>query len=138
MHNTRGYLAEFLVARAVGLGEVRRIEWDAYDLLVDGRIGVEVKSSAYLQVWRLSRIEFSGLRGTRYDSYHGDDPSGRQLDAHVYVFGMQTATDHDAHEPLDISQWEFYVLSKSYLEQGQVGQSLGLETLKRLSGGGTP
>ena len=140
MNNTRGYLAEFLVAKAIGLGEVRRVEWDAYDLLIDEWIRVEVKSSAYLQMWpqwRLSRIEFSGLRGTRYDVYHGDDPGGRQFNAHVYVFGVQTAIDHNAYEPRDISQWEFYVLSKSDLEQGQVGQSLGLETLQRLSGGRT-
>ena len=32
MNNTRGYLAEFLVARAVGaIGQ--RVEWDAYDVL---------------------------------------------------------------------------------------------------------
>ncbi|MET4783058.1 hypothetical protein [Glaciihabitans sp. UYNi722] len=69
MNSARGYLAEFLVARAVGFGDVRRIGWDAYDLLVDGWIRVGVKSSASLQVWeqrRLSRIEFSGFaaRGT--------------------------------------------------------------------------
>ena len=29
MNNARGYLAEFLVARALGLADVRRIEWDA-------------------------------------------------------------------------------------------------------------
>jgi hypothetical protein len=140
MNNIRGYLAEFLVAGAIGLGDVRRIEWDAYDLLVDDWIRVEVKSSAYLQAWEqqhLSRIEFSGLRGTRYDPRHGDDPGGRQLNAHVYVFGVQTAKDHDAYNPLDISQWEFYVLSKSDLEEGRIGQSLGLKTLDRLSGGST-
>lgn len=47
MNNARGYLAEFLVAKALGLQSVRRVEWDAYDLLLDG-IRVEVKSSAYL------------------------------------------------------------------------------------------
>jgi hypothetical protein len=141
MNNARGYLAEFLVARAIGLSEVRRIEWDAYDLLVDGWIRVEVKSSAYLQLWpqwRLSRIEFSGLRGTRYDPRHGDDPGGRQFNAHVYVFGVQTATEHDVYDPLDINQWEFYVLSKSDLEEGRIGQSLGLKTLEGLSDGSTP
>ena len=141
MNNTRGYLAEFLVARALGLADVRRIEWDAYDLLVDDRIRVEVKSSAYLQLWeqrQLSRIEFSGLRGTRYHPRHGDDPNGRQLNAHVYVFGVQTSTDHDAYDPLDIHDWEFFVLGKSDLEQGRVGQSLGLATVTRLSGGPTP
>jgi hypothetical protein len=140
MNNIRGYLAEFLVAGAIGLGDVRRIEWDAYDLLVDDWIRVEVKSSAYLQAWEqqhLSQIEFSGLRGTRYDPRHGDDPGGRQLNAHVYVFGVQTAKDHDGYNPLDIGQWEFYVLSKSDLDQGRIGQSLGLKPLDRLSGGST-
>lgn len=140
MNNARGYLAEFLVARALGLADVRRVEWDAYDLLVDGRIRVEVKSSAYLQLWeqpRLSRIEFSGLRGTRYDPHHGDDPAGRQFNAHVYVFGVQTSTDHESYDSLDVRQWEFFVLSKSDLEEGGVGKSLGLATLTRLSGGAT-
>lgn len=141
MNNTRGYLAEFLVARALGLEDVSRVEWDAYDLLVDDRVRVEVKSSAYLQLWeqrQLSRVSFSGLRGTRYHPRHGDDPDGRQFNAHVYVFCVQTAVDHDAYEPLDVNQWDFYVLSKTDLEHGQVGQSLGLATLQRLSEGPTP
>ncbi|QHC65725.1 hypothetical protein GSU68_03410 [Rathayibacter sp. VKM Ac-2759] len=50
MNNTRGYLAEFLVARALGLNDVRRIEWEAYDLEFDG-ITIEVKSTAPLQAW---------------------------------------------------------------------------------------
>lgn len=138
MNNARGYLPEFLVARALGLDDVQRVEWDAYDLLVDGHIRVEVKSSAYLQAWeqpRLSRIEFSGLRGTRYDPRHGEDPGGRQLKAHVYVFGVQTATDPRSVNPVDVGQWEFYVLSKSDIEDGGVGKSLGLSTLTRLAGG---
>lgn len=87
MNNTRGYLAEFLAAKALGLHEVNRIEWDAYDLLLDG-IRVEVKSSAHLQAReqpRPSRIGFSGLKGTRYHPKHQYDPAGKQLNAHVYV-----------------------------------------------------
>jgi len=65
MNNVRGYLAEFLVARAVqAVGQ--RIEWDAFDVLTPDGVKVEVKSSAYLQVWDQrapSRILFSGLRG---------------------------------------------------------------------------
>jgi len=64
-NNVRGYLAEFLVAQAVGAAGAK-VEWDAYDVLTPSGTRVEVKSSAYLQVWeqrRLSRIVFSGLRG---------------------------------------------------------------------------
>ena len=65
MNNVRGYLAEFLVAKAVGASG-GRVEWDAYDVLSPEGIRIEVKSSAHLQVWdqrRLSRIVFTGLRG---------------------------------------------------------------------------
>lgn len=136
MNNARGYLAEFLVAKALGLAEVRRVEWDAYDLLVDDRIRVEVKSSAYLQAWeqrRLSTIQFGGLRGTRYDPRHDYDPAGKQFNAHVYVFCVQTAKTHAEYRPLDVTQWDFYVAAKSTLENAGVGQSVGLATVARIA-----
>jgi hypothetical protein len=138
MNNARGYLAEFLVAQALGLGSVSRIEWDAYDLLVDGEIRVEVKSSAYLQAWEQrqpSRISFSGLRGTRYDPRHSYDPAGKQLNAHVYVFCLQAAPRHDQYRPLDRGQWEFFVVGKSALERH--GQSIGLSAVTQAAGGST-
>lgn len=138
MNNTRGYLAEFLVAMALGLGDVRRVEWDAYDLLLDG-IRVEVKSSAYLHAWeqpRPSRIAFGGLQGTRYHPRHGYDPGGKRLNAKVYVSCVQTAGTHDGYNPLDVSQWAFYIVKRSALERyGR--RSIGLESVKSLSGGET-
>lgn len=138
MNNTRGYLAEFLVAQALGLRDVRRVEWDEYDLLLDKTIRIEVKSSAYLQAWEqrvLSRIQFSGLRGTRYHPRYGDDPAGRQLNAHVYVFCVHTAKEHERYEQLDVGQWEFYVAGRSQLEP--VGQSVGLPAVISLTQGPT-
>ena len=32
MNNARGYFAEYLVARGLGMESPRRVEWDAYDL----------------------------------------------------------------------------------------------------------
>lgn len=66
MNTLRGYLAEFVVARALG-AQANRTEWDPYDVLWhDPRSGrdvrIEVKSSAYLQAWpqhRLSTPSFS-------------------------------------------------------------------------------
>ena len=138
MNNTRGYLAEFLVAKALGLHDVVRVEWDAYDLLLD-KIQIEVKSSSYLQAWeqpRPSRIVFTGLRGTRYHPRHGYDPDGKRLNAHVYVFSVQTAITHNEYRPLDISQWSFYVVKRSALERQRTA-SVGLDTVVRLAGGAT-
>jgi len=47
----RGRVAEFLVAKALGVADGVRNEWDAFDLTSKTGITVEVKSSAYLQSW---------------------------------------------------------------------------------------
>ena len=63
-NTTRGVLAEYIVARALGIDEVKRVEWHSHDLDVDVdgvKFGVEVKSAAYVQSWKQTRpsvIEF--------------------------------------------------------------------------------
>jgi hypothetical protein len=141
MNNARGCLAEYLVGRALGIEPLQRIEWDSYDLLF-GEITVEVKSSAYLQLWdqkRLSTLSFSGLQGTRYNPRApngGEDPLGRRFNAMVYVFCVQTATEHEFYDQLDATQWEFYVVSRSDLA-ATGHKSLGIARVKELSKGPT-
>lgn len=133
MNNVRGYFAEFLVAMALG-AEGPRIEWDAYDVLASDGTRVEVKSSAYPQVWdqrRPSRIKFTGLTGRTWTPQEGESPTAT-FNADVYVFAVQTAQTHDQYDPLDVSQWSFYVLGRRVLED--LGyQSLGLATLGKLT-----
>jgi hypothetical protein len=65
-NTTRGVLAEFFVARAVGAEAKMRVGWDNYDVRTPSGIRVEVKSSAYLQSWPQrvhSKIRFFGLLG---------------------------------------------------------------------------
>lgn len=89
MNNVRGYLAEFLVARAVGaIGT--RVEWDFYDVLAPDGTRIEVKSSAYLQAWSqrtLSAIRFTGLSGRTWDPEHGTADNAT-FNADVYVFAV--------------------------------------------------
>lgn len=48
----RGMLAEYMVATALGATEYGiRTEWDAFDLVTENGIKVEIKSSAFLQSW---------------------------------------------------------------------------------------
>jgi hypothetical protein len=140
MNNARGYVAEFLVAQAVG-ATGPRVEWDTYDVLAPDQTRIEVKSSAYLQLWdqrQLSRISFAGLRGHVLDPHAATRMSAEAtLNADVYVFAVQTAQSHDAYDPLDVDQWEFYVLSRSEVE-GWGARSIGLRSLRVLAGGPTP
>jgi hypothetical protein len=135
MHNARGYLAEFIVAKAIGIEEVSRVEWDAYDILWNG-ITIEVKSSAYLQSWdqrRLSDIRFSGLKGTRFQSRHDLDPAGKRYNAMVYAFCEQSARSHVGYDQLDMRQWQFFVAPRKKLTALGYA-SIGLASVRRLSG----
>lgn len=137
MNNVRGYLAEFLVARAVGaLGP--RLEWDAYDVRAPDGTKIEVKSSAYLQVWdqrRPSRIVFSGLRGRTWTPQEGEALEAT-YNADVYVFAVQTAQSHVEYDPLDVSQWDFYVLPCRAVESMGY-KSISLPTLMSAAGAPT-
>jgi hypothetical protein len=141
MNNARGYLAEFLVGKALGLDRLTRIEWEPFDLLF-GDITIEVKSAAFLQAWdqrKVSRLAFSGLQGTRYHPralMGGKDPLGRRYNAMVYVFCVQTALIHEDYDQLDVSQWEVHVVPRSALAASGL-DSIGIGRVRKLSAGPT-
>lgn len=141
MNNARGYLAEFMVGRALGIENLQRVEWDSHDLKF-GDITIEVKSSAYLQLWdqkKVSELRFSGLQGTRYHPRapgSGEDPLGRRFNAMVYVFCAHTQTQHETYAQLDISQWEFFVVSRTAVAATGL-KSLGINRARQLAGGAT-
>ena len=58
---TRGVLAEFIVARAIGINLDVRNEWDAYDLETDEGIKIEVKSASYVQSWHQNKETINPL-----------------------------------------------------------------------------
>jgi len=137
---TRGIVAEFLVARALGIADDGvRHEWAAYDLETREGVTVEVKSSAYLQRWhqdRLSRISFVVPKTRAWDPRTNllSDEATRK--AQVYVFALLAHQDKATVNPLDLDQWIFYVLPTSVLNSRTRSQhSITLGTLHEISGG---
>jgi hypothetical protein len=58
----------------------------------------------------------------------------RQAD--VYVFALLAHQDKGTIDPLNVAQWQFYVLSRAILDSRQRSQhSITLRTLEKLSGG---
>ena len=117
-NTTRGVLAEYIVAKALGTLDTKRVEWDKYDLRVDG-IGVEVKSAAYLQSWetRPSTISFDISPKTGWDASTDTYAASAERSADVYVFCLLNGKDCQHIDPLDVAQWTFYVLSTSELDR---------------------
>ena len=133
---TRGILAEYIVAQALGLANGVRAEWDAYDLVTPSGLKVEVKSSAYLQSWfhkKLSAVSF-GIQPTfAWSADMNELASERRRQADVYVFCLLAHKEKATVDPLDLRQWEFYVLPSAVLdERCPIQKQISLSRLLRL------
>src|SRR5215831_11893730 len=132
----RGVLAEYLVACALDVADGTRIEWDAYDLKTQGGVKVEVKSAAYLQSWKqtkLSTICFDVRPTVGWDaSTNGFSPE-RKRQADVYVFALLKHQEKATLDPLNVAQWDFYVLPTAVLDEKCPNQKqISLTTLLQL------
>ena len=119
-NTTRGLLAEYIVATAVGALKTKRVEWDKYDLTIGDGIGVEVKSAAYVQSWEQtgpSVISFDIGPKTGWDADTNTYAAGPGRTAAVYVFCLLEGEHREHIDPLDVEQWTFYVLSTSVLNR---------------------
>lgn len=124
---SRGPLAEFLVAAALGIEESTppRDPWAGYDLelhLNGQPFRIEVKSTASIQAWkprdpkkprvvkgfsvRFAKIEYSLDGGKR-----------EARGSHVYVLAFDKVPDEDHLRILDVTRWQFWVLSRDDLEE---------------------
>lgn len=127
-NRNRSIFAEFIVASALGISDLRRLEWNAYDLEYKQH-RIEVKSSAYLQNWKqetTSKISFDIapkrswlMKANRYSKE-------RTRLADIYVFSVFTGQDRHKDKVENLSLWEFYILTKK-----RINSELG--TQKKLS-----
>jgi hypothetical protein len=115
----RGAVAEYLVARALGIAAGTRDEWGAFDLRTRDGLKIEVKSCAYLQSWwqRGPSTVLFGVRPTRaWDPETGTFAPEVRRQADVYVFALLKHREKATLDPLDVEQWEFFVLSTAILD----------------------
>jgi hypothetical protein len=114
------------------------VEWDAYDIETPEGLRIEVKTSGYLQSWAQSRHSVIGFDIGRKHSWtaetntYSSEP-GRP--AHVYVFAVHKHLDKATVDPLDVDQWEFYVVPTPALDQSRLNQkSIRLSALRQVAG----
>ena len=112
-----------------------RTEWLPYDLMLASGITVEIKSAAYLQTWKqttLSKIRFDIKPKKSWDPATNEFSDKSQRNANVYVFCLLAEKNQSNLDPLDLNQWEFYVVGTKVLNDKLGGQgSMGLSTLRR-------
>jgi hypothetical protein len=110
---TRGVLAEYLVCKALGLTDQVMNDYDSYDAVLPDGKRIEVKSSGYIQRWPQkapSKITFGiGKKlAYDYDAFAFEKDPRRHSD--IYVFACHHHMDKGTVDPMDVSQWTFYVV----------------------------
>ncbi|KAF5432109.1 hypothetical protein C5S39_04360 [Candidatus Methanophagaceae archaeon] len=132
----RGILAEYIVAHALDLADAVRFEWDAYDLLLPNGIKIEVKSAAYIQSWYqkgYSKISFAIRKTSEWNEETNRQSRAMKRHADIYVFCLLKHTIQETIDPLDVTQWEYYVLPTSVLDDKMGDQKqISLQAVKKL------
>jgi hypothetical protein len=133
---TRGRVAEFIVARALGIStDGVRNEWAPFDLKTPTGLKIEVKSAAFVQSWhqvRLSSISFRTPATRSWDADTNLLSTEAKRQADVYVFAVLAHTDKATIDPLDVSHWKFYVIPTSALNARRRSQhSITLTTIEK-------
>ena len=139
-NTTRGILAEFLVARAVGDDRGIRVGWDNFDARALDGTQIEVKCSAFLQSWpqkRLSDLVFGRLTSRPWNTRLNEYANARTVHAAVYVFAVQMQTEPSGYDMLDLGHWSFWVMGRDRLEAAAV-RSVGIAWVKRTATGPIP
>ncbi len=137
LNNTlRGMVAEYIVSQAMEACTPVRVEWDTVDITTPEGLKIEVKSSAYLQSWhqnRPSAISFGIAKTYPWDWKTNQYGETQIRSADVYVFCVLAHLDGQTVNPLELTQWEFYILPTSTLDSSLGNQkTVSLSRLKDL------
>jgi hypothetical protein len=136
-NSMRGMLAEYIVASAVSSTSSIRKQWEPYDVLSPKGIMIEVKSSAYLQSWAQkhhSILQFGIAETKGLDLKTNAYTGTKSRHSDIYVFCVLANKDQNTLNPLDLDQWDFYILKTEVLNRKLSSQkSIGLSSLLKLN-----
>ena len=132
----RGSLAEYIVGLAIDVDmDSPREDWATWDLTTRHGVKVEVKSAAYLQAWHqrsLSKISFNVSKRRGWDPKTAIEEHTPSRHADVYVLALFAHQDKSTANPLNVDQWQFWVVPTSWLDVRQRSQqSITLTSLQR-------
>lgn len=134
-NTTRGVLAEFIVAAALGLHEKIRRAWDECDIRMPSNTSIEVKSAAHNQAWKQdkpSSIQFGIAPHGSWNAETEEFRKEKRRWADIYVFCVFEG--ENSLECLDMNKWDFYVIATRVLERDVPRQkTIGLRSLLKLS-----
>jgi hypothetical protein len=120
----RAVFAEYIVGYALGVTEedATRRTWDCFDHRFNGK-KIEVKATGYAQRWRQGKkrspLSFDIAKRVCIPFGEPDAAPDAEADRHAdcYVFCIHTERDAATANALDLSKWEFLVISRERINQ---------------------
>ena len=136
IYSLHGEIAEFIVARALGVTEAQNSAyWTLWDITYRD-VKIEVKATAYYHLWndqvKISKQRTFGItkaNGAYDSSVCGNNEICRQND--IYVFCLITGETKETSYPLNLDNWEFYIVPTSFInEHCQDNKTISLGRIK--------
>ena len=139
IYDMQEYIAEFIVGKALGINEpMNRDGWTLWDIDYQGK-RIEVKQTSYYHSWqeKIANGKISQQRTfsitpafTRYK----DSTTSYERQNDIYVFCLNTGTNEEESYPLDMANWEFYVVPTSVINDNcaPAQKSISLGKVRKL------
>lgn len=114
-----GYVAEFLVAKALAKDEPENCNgWTLFDTMYRGK-RIEVKSTSYWQSWKkshaISEQRVFSIRKTHVEYQNSKADLARQND--IYIFCIDVGRTKESANPLYLENWQFYVIPTKVIDE---------------------
>jgi hypothetical protein len=147
----KGIFAEWMVRVLLGLPLTngRRVSWADSDIILEDGKRIEVKASAVWQSWKLvnedgtrkacpspallnpSQVRFAGLKArTAVAPMVSGDISRFKSD--FYIFCFQSQTNPAIWDAWNLTQWEFYLMTRQELTDLKVNGAISLAALRNV------
>ena len=137
VYSLHDMIAEYIVARAMGCEEPYNSgSWTLYDISYRG-MRIEVKETSYYHSWQSDEEPKSNQRRfgiTKAYSIYKDNESEFARQNDIYVFCLNTGETREGSNPLNLENWEFYVIPTSTINK-ECGDSktVGLSKVRKLT-----
>lgn len=140
IYDMQEYIAEFIVGKALGINEpMNRDGWTLWDIEYGGK-HLEIKESSYYHSWqdkyaggRISKQRTFSIQPVYSDYKNPNSELKRQ--SHIYVFCLNIGANAEESYPLDMANWEFYVVPTNVINDNCAPEqkTISLGKVKKLA-----
>ncbi len=135
--NLKESIAEFLVAKALGIDTPHNTSyWTLFDILYRNT-RIEVKQTAYYHPWNengnVSNARIFDIKKANSSYENEKSPNIYERQNDIYVFCLNNGNTKETSNPLELSNWEFYIIPTSVInEQCQNNKTVSLGRIRSM------